>query len=358
MRKRHALVLAAAAIHLTLAVIPCHAADPFQDSILQPLLLQGLHEVHIEAYDSAIGTFRRLIDICPGHPAGYFCTAAVYKTIMQNYRVKTFEPQMDTFIESAIQTGQDGEPGDGGGATLSFYRGGAYGFRGLHKFRKRDWLGALRDGLKGISLLKQALEEDTSMFDAYFGLGSYHYWRSAKSRLLRMLFFRNDKTRGIGEIWTAIEKGRYTAVEGKYALVAVYYDQEENEKALALNEELYTLFPTNPSCVYMKGRLLMRLGEWDRARNSMEALLSHLKNAGYRSAGYEAECRHWLALCCHRLGRPDEALRHVQEALSLRKQSDSAGELEGPLEDNDEIFAMSKRLHAELLKRPGLSEAD
>ena len=357
-RKLHALILVAAVIRQTLAAYPGQAAESHPDSALQSLLLKGLHEVHSEAYDNALKTFRKLIDDYPRHPAGYFCTAAVYKTIMQNYRVKTFEPQLDQCIESAINAGQNGDRRDKEDAVISFYTGGAYGFRGLHKFRKRDWLGALKDGLKGISLLKLALERDSSMFDAYYGLGSYHYWRSAKSKVLRMLFFRNGKARGIGEIWKAIEKGQYTAIEGKYALVAIYYDQGDHDKALSVNQELYALFPTNPSCVYMRGRLLMKRGEWDQARSSMEALLSHLKGAGYRSAGYETECHYWIALCCSRLGLPDEALLHTQEALSVHKRLDIARELEGPLEDNDEIFAMAERLHEALLKRSDRPEAD
>jgi tetratricopeptide (TPR) repeat protein len=358
MKKQRALIFVVVAIYQILAVIRGQAADLRTDSTMHTLLLKGLQEVHIEAYDSAIGTFQKLTDHYPRHPVGYFCTAAVYKTIMQNYRVKTFEPKLDQYLDLAIQAGQNGTQNDGNDATVSFYKGGAYGFRGLHKVRKRDWWGALKDGLKGLSLLKRALEMDSSLYDTYYGMGSYHYWRSAKFKLLRILFFRNDKARGIREIWTAIDKGKYTGIEGKYTLVAIYYDQEDYEKAFSLNQELYALFPTNPSCVYMRGRLLMKRWEWDEAKNAMEILLSHLKNVEYRSLGYELECHYWIASCCYHLGQLDETLQHTQEALSLRNQLDGSKELEGPLEDNDEIFAMVGRLHEVLLKKLDMQKAD
>ena len=104
--------------------------------------------------------------------------------------------------------------------------------------------------MNDISSLKKAVKIDTSLYDAYYGLGTFHYWRSAKSKILRFLIFRKDQQKGINKVWRANKKGRYTDVEGKYALVAIYYDCGDYEKAFALNQELNELFPTNPSSVF------------------------------------------------------------------------------------------------------------
>jgi len=317
-----------------------HAADSSIDSTKHALLLQGLHEVHIEKYGAAIATFKKLVECYPQHPMGYFCTAAVYKTIMQNYRVTTFETQLDSFFNLAIQVGQQTIQQNKNDAYAHFYLGGAYGFRGLHKVRKRDWWGAFSDGLKGISNLKRAIAIDSCLYDAYFGLGSYHYWRSAKSKLLRLFFFRNDQKKGIDEIWTAIHKEKYTDIEGKYALVAIYYDQGDYEKALVVNQELHELFPLNPSCLYMRCRLFEKQGNWVGAQNTIEQLLLHLLNSEYKSIGYEVECHYRIALYNYHLGQFDQALNHVQKAFSLKDQLDKTIELEGPLEDINEIVEM------------------
>lgn len=322
-----------------------HAFCLSNDSIKQALLLRGLNEVHLENYTTAIKTYKKLIDDYPKHPIGYFCTAAVYKTIMQNHRVKTFENQLDSLLNLAIQVGQNAIQKDKNDASVHFYLGGAYGFLGLHKFRKRDWWGALHDGLKGISSLKGAVSIDSCLYDAYYGLGTYRYWRCARSKFLRLLFFKNDQNKGIDEIWIAIRKGKYTGIEGKYALVSVYYDYGDYFSAFSINEELFKLFPLNPSCLYMRCRLYEKQHDWLKAKDTIEKLLTCLLSSEYKSIGYEIECFYRIAFYNYELGHHSLALSNLQKAFLLKEKFDSSKELEGPLEDIGEIFEMMDRLY-------------
>ncbi|UCE04804.1 MAG: tetratricopeptide repeat protein [bacterium] len=319
------------------------------DSTSHTLMLQGLHQVHIEQYMGAIGTFENLVKLNPQHPIGYFCTAAVYKTIMQNYRIKSFESQLDSILNLTIEIGNKAIQNDREDALAYFYLGGAYGFRGLHKVRKRDWWGAFNDGLKGLSNLKKAVRIDSSLYDAYYGLGTFHYWRSAKSKILRFLLFRKDQQKGIDEIWTAIYKGRYTDIEGKYALVAIYYDHGDYEKAFSLNQQLYELFPTNPSCLYMRSKLYEQQEKWGEAKQIFQQLLKHLLNSEYRSIGYEVECLYGIAYCHYKSSELEQALKHVKKALDLRNERDVSNEIEGPLEDFNEIEKKAMNLYGTLI---------
>jgi tetratricopeptide (TPR) repeat protein len=321
------------------------------DSTSHKLLLQGLHQVHIEDYDQALVTFEGLIKHRPQHPVGYFCAAAVYKTIMQNYRITAFEPQLDSLLNLTIKIGNEAIQNNEQDALAHFYLGGAYGFRGLHKVRKRDYLGAFKDGLNGMSNLKKAVKIDTSLYDAYYGLGTFHYWRSAKSKILRFLIFRNDRKKGIKEVWKAIEKGSYTDIEGKYALVAIYYDYADYEKAFSVNQELYELFPTNPSCLYMRCQLYEQLGNWEQAKQTFQQLLTHLKNSEYSSIGYEVECHYRIAHCHYKLSESEQALTHVKKALDLRMERDASKEMEGPLDDFDEIVEKAVNLYGIIINK-------
>jgi len=320
------------------------------DSTSHKLLLQGLHQVHIEQYHQALVTFEDLIKHRPQHPVGYFCEAAVYKTIMQNYRITAFEPQLDSLLNLTINVGNQAIQNNKEDALAYFYMGGAYGFRGLHKVRKRDYWGAFKDGLNGISNLKKAVKIDTSLCDVYYGLGTFHYWRSAKSKVLRFLLFRKDQQKGIDEVWIAIDKGRYTDIEGKYALVAIYYDYGDYEKAFSLNQDLYELFPSNPSCLYMRSKLYEQRGKWGEARQIFHQLLKHLLNSEYRSIGYEVECYYSIAHSHYKLGESEQALKYVKKALDLRNKRDASKELEGPLEDFDEIVKKAVNLYGAVIK--------
>jgi len=203
--------------------------------------------------------------------------------------------------------------------------------------------------LNDISSLKKAVKIDTSLYDAYYGLGTFHYWRSAKSKILRFLIFRKDQQKGINEVWKAIKKGRYTDIEGKYALVAIYYDCGDYEKAFTLNQELNELFPPNPSCLYMRCQLYEQQGKWEAAKQTLHQLLQHLLNSEYKSIGYEVECHYRIAHCHYKLGEYDKALEHVKKVLDLRNERDASKEMEGPLEDFDEIVEKAVNLYGTLL---------
>lgn len=76
----------------------CGAQSFEIDSTTNALLQQGLHQVHIEKYNEAIEAFNEIIKLHPQHPAGYFCVAAVYQTIMRNYRMNAFESRFDSLL--------------------------------------------------------------------------------------------------------------------------------------------------------------------------------------------------------------------------------------------------------------------
>lgn len=192
-------------VFLSSEVSPAKTPSAHLDSVAHELLLKGIHQVHNEEYFEAIATFEKLIDHLPDHPVGYFGKAAAYKTIMQNYRVNQYETALDSLLNLTIQIGEKASRKD---VLARFYLGGAYGYRGLHKVRKRNWLGAFNDGLKGINALQEVLEIDPTLYDAYFGLGAYHYWRSAKAKILRVFTFsKTTKKGGSGKYGRPFAKG-------------------------------------------------------------------------------------------------------------------------------------------------------
>jgi len=322
------------------------------DSTSHTLIAQGMQKTHNENYTEAIETFEKLIDLHPQYPLGYFSTAAVYHTIMRNYRVKTFEVEFDSLLNLAIKIGEKQVRNDRKDALSHFYLGGAYGFRGFHEVRKGDWLGAFRDGWKGISCLQRVVIIEPELYDAYYGLGTYHYWRSAKAKILRFLpFMKNETQRGIEEVWLSINKGKYTTIEGKYALVAIYYDDKNYKEALSINQQLYELFPSNPACLYMRARIFEQLENWEESNECFENLLDHLSKSEYKSIGYQIECFYRIGLCLHKLGEFDSSLKQVEIGLNLKNNRDASKELEGPLENSSEILKKLNELNKTLKKR-------
>jgi tetratricopeptide (TPR) repeat protein len=107
----------------------------------------------------------------------------------------------------------------------------------VYYFRKHDWISAYRDSGRGISHLQKALELEPKLYDVYLATGTYYYWRTAKSKFLRIIaFWKTDKRElGLRELRFAIDHGRYAPNESAYALITAYFDYGKYQEA----EQIY-----------------------------------------------------------------------------------------------------------------------
>lgn len=321
----------------------CIAGEAATDSLEHALILDALNAIDMNAYQEGMSVFKNLAGLKPSHPVGYFGQAVVYNTIMRNYRVNLYESEYDSLLSLAIERGSESIMTHPEDVTVRLYMGGAYGYRGLFKMRNRDWVGALKDGARGLRILQQTLDLDPGAYDCYYGLGLYHYWRSAKTDVSGGIgLFPNGKKKGIQEIWTAVRLGQYSESSGKYALVYSYFEDNDLEKARLLNLHLLKRFPDDPSAMYMRTRICERLGEWEEALQSATRLLAHLESVPWKSTGYLAECHYRIARAYHYLGDGENRDFHLNRALILAGERDGSREVEGPLEEFDEIV---KELH-------------
>lgn len=80
----------------------------------------------------------------------------------------------------------------------------------------------------------------------------------------------------------------------------------------------------------------------------MQMLLHHLLASEYTSVGYELECHYRIASYDYRIGNIISARNECLQALALENYRDPSKELEGPLEDFQQILEEAKQLNAEL----------
>jgi tetratricopeptide (TPR) repeat protein len=76
--------------------------------------------------------------------------------------------------------------------------------------------------------------------------------------------------------------------------------------------------------------------------------LGHLSKSEYKSIGYQVECYYGIGLCLEKLGDINSALDHIEKAIALNKDRDASEELEGPLENYDEILDNLTKLNKSL----------
>lgn len=269
-----------------------------QETRTNKLILQGIDAGIRENYELAGKKFKKIISQEPENPAGYFFLGACYQTQMidleSDFREKVFYQNM----EKAIQLSRKRIEKDKNDIWAHIYLGNAYGAIAVYDAKHKRWWSGLRKGLKAKSAFKKVIELDSTFYDAYLGLGSYHYWASVVTKALRWLpFFRDERKRGIAEVKLAAEKSLYSKESAKYGLIYIYVEEKEYDRAIKLAKEMNQEFPESKLFLWPLAEALYIKKDWInsiRWYQKILELISHPDPSGYFNT---IECRHQIAKC-------------------------------------------------------------
>lgn len=205
----------------------------------------GIDLTYREEYARADSIFTEVERAIPDHPAGYLFRAGALQADMMDHedyrRAPMFLALIDT-AEAKAKAWIETHPDDPWGYC---FRGHAQGYRAIWEARSGSWFKALRLGLKAKGSYHDALKRDSLCVDAYVGLGSYHYWKSARTEFINWtgLFVKDDKDRGIAELKRAMSEGVFCKAAAAAGLVWVYLDRDMDTEAWSLAERWQAKYP-------------------------------------------------------------------------------------------------------------------
>jgi tetratricopeptide (TPR) repeat protein len=246
----------------------------------QQLIIEGIDFASTLQYEKAIEVFDKLIILEPDNPRGYFLKSATYfwifSTDMHN------EAMGDTLKEwslKAVEVAEDRLDENDNDIDALFYLGGSYGTLGRYYGATKSYLKAYWYGQKGKNYLEEVVEKDSTYYDAYLGLGIYHYLADVLPRFVKILSFilgvDGDKDKGIAELNIAAEKGIYTKSEALFFLGAIYtYREKEYDKAVNIFNKLLEKYPDNCGALIHLGRCYSYMGKCDLALQTYFKILN------------------------------------------------------------------------------------
>lgn len=335
--------------------LPQVAADAIapKDTLFDEPLSRGIKLVYQDSFEEAIALFDSLQKAFPNHPAPYFYRAATYQTWMSSYRINKFHEELEDNVKLAIDIGNGLLKEREDDPWLNFYIGAAYGYRAFFRVRSWNFIGAYMDGKKGIGNFNKALEKDSTLYDVYLGLGSYHYWRTARSGFIRVIaFWMSDKRDfGLEQMEFTIQHGRYAPEEATMALATSLFDYEKYDRARNILEKFMAQYQKQLiSSLYLYGRTLVHFDRWPEVQASFQEILNRLENYPYQSIGYQVECKYWIAAALKGQGKLEEAILLTQEALAQGEQRNKDVELEGQFNNFGDVEDWLKDLKKDLEK--------
>ncbi len=238
----------------------------------------SIHYVFREEFKQAENEARKIMKKYPEHPAGYFFYAAVLNSIMEHFQTEKYESDFYRYCDLAIVKGEEILEKEANNQWAKFFVAGANGLKGTYESRYQRWVTAFKHGWRGIVLLKELVESHPELNDVQYGIATYDYWRSAKTKLLWWLPGVEDKRENaIQTLYSLRETGVYIKENASCNLIDILLNESRFSEALTVADKMLAQYPQNMIFWWGKAKAQLGLEEFVEAEKSFKYLLSRVE---------------------------------------------------------------------------------
>lgn len=307
-----------------------------QDAEFDSLVQKGIREIYGMKFKQADRTFKDLTADYPNHPAGKFFLAMIdWQKILADLENEEHDDLFFAKLEDVIFQCDQILDEDENNFDAWFFKGGAIGFRGRLRAIRESWIKAADDGRTAMPIVEQAANIDSTKVDIQLGYGIYNYYASVIPdrypfiKPLMIFFPKGDKAKGLEQLKRAAMSGKYAKYESRYFLLTLNYQFENNlYEAEHWAKELLREFPDNPIFQRHLGRINVKLGRLDSARNIFTDIYRKCESGleGYNKTA-KREAAYYTGLYYRNYKNDlDSASIHFMECVKLSRDIDKKSE--------------------------------
>ena len=196
------------------------------ESKLQKGVSAGVDLILKQEYSKADSLFSELCREFPAHPAGFLYRVAVLQARSIDFSVPVEREVFDSLLvlgrTAAVKMKSPWK---------EYYLGTADGYDAYERADRGAWIAAVRYGSSSASKLEEVIEQDSSFYDAYVGVGTYYYWRSRKTEFLHWIpFIHDSRAEGIRLLGIAAGRAGENRFAAISALISIELDAENYEQ--------------------------------------------------------------------------------------------------------------------------------
>jgi len=217
------------------------------------LILQGVDHLYSVRFDDAARSFDAAIAVDRSDPRGYFYRSTLH---LWAYVFDQRADQFERFLRMADKTISVASHRDDGRSRL--FLGMAYGYKAIANARAENMTAAALSGRTCYEKLDALVRDDPKVYDAYLGLGIFHFLFGSVPRAARLLGsmsgIKGDAVLGVKEIETAARRGIYFKNDAQLilALLTIYYKNDLKGGTRTL-ESIASRYPKNVALKYALG---------------------------------------------------------------------------------------------------------
>lgn len=325
------------------------SAKVIPDTLREAQFLAGLDWTAAERFREADSLFRTLVKADPADPWGHFFWAVETAARMMDAEQDSFSPAFSIQLSIAQQLAEKEQKKlkkqkrEKERPDLFLLMGNLWGYRALYEYRRGYWFGGLSAGLKAKKNFDRALELDSGFYDAYNGLGNYHFWKSDRTRkFLLSTLVPDERTKGVEELILAKEKGYFSRQAATASLMWALIKQKNYSWAQGLADTLAAQYPEAKSPLWAKGTIYQERKMWDSTAAVFLELLRRLEADATQSGFNLVECRARLANAYYNAGRYQDVLLQQREAQKVRLSPKNKKRLKSRFDDLTELSKKSR----------------
>ena len=242
-----------------IGALPCVCAETnsvADNGQMNGAIREALDVYYQMKYKRAEELFDNAINKWPEHPMPYLVKAGYaleryrfhddntkeenrrFKEMVFNLNKKTIE-----LAEKLLKVSSD-DP------DANYYLAAGYGNMGRFYVINRQWWRAFWNGKKGFKLCEKVVSINPDYYDAYLGLGIFHYFTATLPKVVKILSFLlgapdGDKDRGISEIKIVVKNSNLLSVEARRILFRMCYEEKDWVNFHLITKWLSERYPEN-----------------------------------------------------------------------------------------------------------------
>lgn len=286
------------------------------DSVYLAKVRSGIDLTVVERFDEARKVFQAMIDRDTTDHAAYLLLAGVWHGEMFDREGYSARPKFDSLISKALSLAETAIKEDRSPAWAHLTRGNAYAYIAALETKIGSWWGAIRKGLAAKNEYLEVLKLDSALYDAYLGLGSYHYWKSAKTEFINWLPLVPDrKDEGCAELQLAIDSSLFSGDLAANSLLWICLDRGRYDEAREIAGRLYQKFPDSRLFTWGLAFSSYYGGHLREALGSFGKILEMIERQPGQNNFNTIECRFHRARIFQMLNESDKAISELRTLL-------------------------------------------
>ena len=276
---------------LLIAVAPkIYAEDPGIPKALNALVMEGIDLTLRQEYTRADSVVRMAVELYPRNPLGYLYRAGVMEARSMDYLDPLNFTKFDSLLSLASNEAKKIIEEHPRSALGHYYLGTAIGYDAYAQVDAGNWLGGILKGLSAASEFKKTIELDSSLYDAYVGVGTYYYWKSRKIEFLNWML-GDHRAEGIRLLETAVDRAEYNKFTALSVLTAIYLDARQYDLSIQYAQRALDQYPSNRIFLGELAEAQEQAGKTADAIRTYERLLTSILNAKIANPYSEILCR-------------------------------------------------------------------